>query len=353
MFFRSSGPRWHFAPLVTVMSAVGLFAATVGATTTLGVHVAAIHASPQVLTLSAGSPALSKLFSWADSAPGTTTTEYKAPDDITTVSETTIDVGPPGPAGPANAPCSPNITKAKGKLTSGGYIVIEGTCFGTSGKVDITGFPNGDPKVTIEAWTPTALTAQLPTISGVPNLTMHVKVTTGTLSSKTFDANYVAAIGNPLTLPNKYIVNNVCTLYGACTSAPHSPVGTHWDYSEQSGSDVWTLKIPDHFKLKTINLVHLTTGSTTTSTINSSPSESTFKVAWQEKLNGHVNGTSSQTQTTTCGSDFGQDLSGFLTGSDNSTCSTTTSGGTPIQIPTYNNVYRVEPQVVGPAGMTP
>jgi hypothetical protein len=204
--------------------------------------------------------------------------------------------------------------------------------------------------VTIEAWTPTALTAQLPKISGVPDLTMHVKVTVGTLSSKTIDANYVAALGDPITLPNKYIKNNVCTLYGACSSAPHSPVGTHWDYSAQVGSDVWTITIPDHFHLQAIHLVHLTSGSTKTTTINASGNEKTFEVAWTEALNGHVTGTSAATTTLSCS---GVGAVSFGVPYNPNACSETTTGGTPVQIPTYNNAYRVEPLIVGPAGMTP
>jgi hypothetical protein len=220
-----------------IASAAVLLSATLGAGTSRSL--APVRGSAQDLTLP--SAQLSKLFSWADGASGTSTKEYAPPaGPVAGVSESTIDVGPIAAVVP-NAPCSPTITKAKGKLTSGGYLVLEGSCFGTSGNVVLSGFPNGDPHATTEVWTPTAITVGLPTISGVPDLTMHVKVTTGTLSSKTIDANYVAALGNPVTLPNKYIVNNLCTLYGACTSAPHAPIGTHWDYSEQSGTDVWTV----------------------------------------------------------------------------------------------------------------
>jgi hypothetical protein len=147
----------------------------------------------------------------------------------------------------------------------------------------------------------------LPTISGVPDLTMHVKVTTGTLSSKTIDANYVAALGNPVTLPNKYIVNNLCTLYGACSSAPHAPIGTHWDYSEQTGTDVWTLTVPEHFHLQAINLVHITNGPTKTTTINGSGNATTFTIAWADKLNSSTAGTGSSTTTRTCGTSFSAD----------------------------------------------
>jgi len=337
-----------------------------------------VRASAAQLTLAPGSPQLAKLFTWADTATGTATDEYTEPISDN-AGETTIDLQSGAPVGGgsngaiangiagSNSPgkaCRPVVTKAKGKFTSGGYMVLEGTCLGTRGDILITGFPtvHDDPHMTIEAWTPTAVTAQFPTVSGVPDVTMHVTARVpqsdgAVFVSKEFDAKFIAALGDPVRLPNKYIVNNVCTLYGACSSAPHAPVGTHWDYSEQTGVDVWTVKIPDHFRLHAIRLVHLTTGETSTSTINASDSETTFKVSWREKLNGHVTGTSSKTVTETCSYGLGDGIvntlltvSGIPT---NANCSTTSTGGTPIQIPTYNNVYRVEPMVRGPVGMTP
>jgi hypothetical protein len=338
--------------LATIASAAVLLSATLGAGALQ--PLTPVHANAQELTLA--SAQLSKVFSWADGAPGTSTNEYTPPaGGIPSVTETTIDVGALAPALP-NAPCSPTITQAKGKLTSGGYLALEGSCFGTSGNVVLSGFPNGDPKPTTEVWTPTAITVQLPTISGVPDLTMHVKVTTGTLSSKTIDANYVAALGNPVALPNKYVVNNVCTLYGACSSAPHAPIGTHWDYSAQTGTDVWTLNVPEHFHLQAINLVHITNAPTKTTTINGNANATTFTIAWSEKQNSSITGTGSETKTTTCSDSLGSLLAAVLTNDvdqPTANCTTSTTGGQPVQIPTYTNIYRVQPMVVGPSGMTP
>jgi hypothetical protein len=298
------------------------------------------------------------LFTWAGGASGTTSTEFTLPaDSFPAVTEGAIDVGVTAVARP-NTPCFPAITKAKGKLTSGGYLVLEGSCFGSSGSVTLSGFPNGDPKPTTEAWTPTAITVQLPTISGVPDLTMQIKVSTGGLVSSSINANDVAALGSPIALPGKDIVNNVCTLYGACSTYPLAPVGTHWDYSAQTGTDVWTLSIPDHFRLQAIKLVHITSAPTKTTTINAGSSKTTFSVAWSENQNSTIAGTSSETQTTSCSFSFGNDLLDSLTFDQAHAnlfpnCTVTTTGGNPIQIPTYTNIYRVEPMVVGPLGMNP
>lgn len=335
-----------------------LLAATLAATNGPLMPGNVVHATPQQLTLDGSH--LAKLFAWDDGqSGGTTTSEYTGPV-LPAVSESDIDVGPPAPPGPG--PCTPVITKAKGKLTSDGYIVLAGTCFGNGGKVVITGIPSGLPPLVIEAWTPTAITVQLPTITGVPDLTMHITVISGTQTSKVLDAQFVAAMGNPTVLPSKYFKNIECALYGACATDPHKPTGNHWDYSPQNGTDVWTLTVPDHFHLQSINLVHLKSGPTKTSTVSSGGNQVTFTVAWQEQQqpNGSELGTTSSTTTYTCSYEplFDYQIplvepNGHVSCSGGATLQTSTTGGNPIEIPTFNNVYQVQAMVVGPAGMSP
>lgn len=358
MFFRSVRATRAFTRLLTALSGAALLAATLAASTAdprLPANV--VRFTPQEMTLNDAQRA--KLFAFDDAASGTTTTtEFTAPDNAP-VPETPIDVAP-APA-PSPGPCSPVITSAKGKLTSGGYIVLAGSCFGTSGNVVVSGFPNGDPKVTTQGWSPTLITIQLPKISGVPDLTMHVKVTTGALSSKTLDAKFVAALGSPVVLPTKYLANAECALYGACATSPHKPTGNHWDYSPQDGTDVWTLTLPEHFHLQTIHLVHIKTGPTKTTTVMSSGNQVAFKVAWEElQQNGSVLGQAASTTTYVCANGwFGSDTITMVNGVP--TCgntsygmlSVTTSVSNPTQIPTWNNVYQVEAMVVGPDGMSP
>ncbi len=281
-----------FLPSTAICSAA-LLVGTLAATPAL-VTGSAAHVTAQTIqsALAPGSPVRAKLLSRAWSAPGTTTDEYvPRAADFPPVLETPIDVGAgggahagatsAGPSGGAAAPCAPVVTKAKGKLTSQGYIVIEGACFGSDGSVLITGFPAGVVQPKVEAWTPTAITVQLPTITGVPDLTMQVLVKSGARAAKPFEAKYVAAIGDPIPLPSKYLVNNECAggpIPGLCdVSASHPAIGSHADLSQQSGADVWTLSLPAHFRLHAIRLVHLLKGATTTSTIDASSSGKTSK----------------------------------------------------------------------------
>jgi hypothetical protein len=317
-----------------------LLVATVGADAAppLGSAPAAVPVRINLQSLTVTPTQLSQLSTWATTKGGPTTAEWTSPTVAQSVTETTIPIStlvrPVTAANGSSGACTPTITKAKGKLTSGGYLVIEGTCFGNSGQVVLSGFPNGDPQTIVQAWTPTAITVGLPSISGVPDLTMHVKVVSGSQSSQTFDANYVAPLGDPITLPGKYIVNNVCAPDGVCP-ALGIPVGLHWDYTPQNGTDVWTMKIPDHFQLQSIHLVHVTSGSLSTSTIVKTSSEVAFSVAWREE---QPNGDQTA-QHSNCSAAYA-----ILFGP----CGTTT-----VEIPTYGDTYLVEPQVVGPVGMKP
>lgn len=324
----------------TAVFAAALLAGTLAATPALETG-PAVHVTAQTIqsALAPGSPLRAKLLSRAWSAPGTPTEEYAPrPADFPPVVETPIDVGPApttqARVGSGDA-CAPAVTKAKGKLTSGGYIVIEGACFGKDGSVLITGFPTGLVQPKIEAWTPTAITAQLPTISGVPDLTMQVLVQSGARSAKPFAAKYVAALGDPLPLPPRYLVNNECAggpIPGLCeVSASHPAIGSHADLSQQSGADVWTLSIPAHFRLHAIRLVHLAKGATTTSTIDASASGKTFKIAWTENANAYMTATTQTQSTSSSGSGlddiFGDIATGGALAALNSGSSTKTKIG--------------------------
>jgi hypothetical protein len=145
-------------------------------------------------------------------------------------------------------------------------------------------------------------------------------------------------------------------MYGACSGNPHAPIGMHWDYSAQTGTDVWTLKVPANFHLQAIHLVHITSAPTKTTTINGGANATTFTIGWTENLNSSTAGTGSETKTTTCGIAFSAYLADILTyalAQNYPGCTTTTTGGAPIEVPTYTNIYRIQPMVVGPLGMTP
>jgi hypothetical protein len=95
------------------------------------------------------------------------------------------------------------------------------------------------------------------------------------------------------------------------------------------------MKLPDHFQLHSIHLVHVASGPLTTSTIVKTSSEVAFSVAWREQQpNGYQTG-----QQSNC-----TPMQALVFGP----CGTTT-----VEIPTYQNSYLVEPQVVGPVGMKP
>jgi hypothetical protein len=300
-------------------------------------------------------------------AGGPITNEYTPPStDFTPLGETTIDVSaltaseaetlasltkPDKAAQCASGAIAPQITKAKGKLTSEGYLVLEGSCFGDSGTVELGGFPNGDPKVTNEAWTPTAITVQLPKITGVNDLTMHIQVKR-TLTSKVFDAKFTAATGDPVDLPFTDIVINECAGLGICLPAPtHEGLGIHVDQSSTNGADIWTLKIPDHFKLDALKLTHVTPGNVSTSTINGSGSEKTIKVTWAEKATTvQVPVTTTTNNGTSSSSIFEDIVTGGAAAAANQGTTTTT---TMVPETVYTETYKLEATVRGPAGIKP
>lgn len=302
---------------------------------------APVRASVDQLSLKPGDPEAQKIFTWAGTASGSTSNEFQESTQLP--SETTVDLNERPVVTGATGGCVPQISKVKGTFTSEGYIIILGACLGTSGTVIVSGFPSGDPHVSNQSWTPTAITVKLPKITGVPNLTMHLAVQTSSYLSKPFDVKYVAALGAPKPLPAKYIANDVCTMAGVCSTAPHPPVGAHWNYMEQLGTDVWTLHVPQPFHLHAIRLVHLTSGTMNASTLQSGDGTTTFKVTWKEKQNGQVTGqVTHYVKHCADASIFG----------GASFCSTSATGQSSIEVPTYNAAYRIDAEVVGPAGMS-
>lgn len=370
-FFRSIGAKRPLTRLATVVSLTFLLAATLGADAPQGLK-PGIRATAQQLTFS--SSQRERFSSWADRAAGKTSDAGYTPPatDFQAVPETSIDIAPAGVTDGAhlpNAACSPVVTKATGKFSSGGSIVIAGNCLGTAGNVAITGFPNGNPQVKIVSWTPTAINAQFPIITGVPDLTMHVQVTAGTFSLKPFDAKFVASWGDPILLPNKYIVISKCESYMYCGSAPHSPEGVGADYQPTFLTDVWMLNLPEHFHVHAVHFVQLMPAGTEKASIGAgSGNAKTLTVTSAEgTVNGFTPSTTGGKIVETCSVDVTDIVLGiftaalgdwtsivnFVEAAANSGCSTTTYPGTPILIPTYYTGYRVDVYVRGPAGMTP
>jgi len=338
-----------------------------------GVIIVTVAAGPAITpdgvkTMLGSGPAHDKIVQTALSAPGPITDEYTPPPDPPAVGETTIDLTgllasqsetlvtlqqPTKAQQCAAGTIAPQIFKAKGKLTSGGYLVLEGACFGNNGTVELGGFPKGDPQVTNEAWTPTAITVQLPTITGVPDLTMHIQVKR-TLTSKVFDAKFTAAMGDPVDLPPFLIKSNECAANGICV--PGDPaIAVHVDSTNTNGADVWTLTIPAHFHLHAIKLHHISSGHTSTSTINASNSAKTIEISWAEK-SVTVNVPETVTTTTNNASSSTSFWEDVVTGGAAALAnsgSTTTTTTTLVPTTVWTEAYRFEVQVRGPAGMSP
>jgi hypothetical protein len=338
-----------------------------------GVIIVTVAAGPAITpdgvkNILASGPAHDKVVQAVLSAPGPVTDEYTPPPDPPAVGETTIDLTgllasqsetsvtlqqPTKAQQCAAGTIAPQIFKAKGKLTSGGYLVLEGACFGNNGTVELGGFPKGDPHVTNEAWTPTAITVQLPTISGVPDLTMHIQVKR-TLTSKVFDAKYTAAIGDPVELPPSFIKSNECAANGICIPADPA-LAIHVDSTSTNGADVWTVTIPAHFHLHAIKLHHTSSGHASTSTINASSSAKTIEISWAEK-SVTVNVPETITSTTNNGSSSSSIWEDLATGgaaalANSGTTTTTTTTLVPTTV--WVESYRFDVQVRGPAGMSP
>jgi hypothetical protein len=358
MFFRSA-----------VLSAA-LLAATVAADPPGRVSLRPPANAPALQSILApGSAVRAKLLTMLESAGGTATDEYKPaavdfPAPVLTVVEGERLAGAAEAPTPGKAAqCVPKISRVKGELTSQGYMVIEGSCFGPTGNVVLNGFPNGTPQVTIQAWTPTAITVQFPKIVGVPDLVMQVTVTHGPGSggsigsvaaqlaaqltggsSKPIAAKFTAAIGDPIPLPSKYIAMNDCG--GAlpiCLAAPPAmAVGLHVDSAPASGADIWTFTIPEHWHLHAVRLVHLSPSAASSSTVNGSGAQKTMKVAWSESaVQQHADSTSSCSPSTIAS------LGPFQGPIVQQICA-----ANPVIGVLYSANYRIEPMVRGPAGMT-
>lgn len=341
---------------------------------------ATLAATPEAVrtALAPGSPLRAKLLSIARSSSGPVTEEYTpVAAELQPPPETPIDVGAPAhvpvvahasgltPA-PAPAACTPQVTKARGKVTSNGYLAIEGTCFGQSGLVLIGGVPPNsttavtDPiaygvaafPATTQLWTPVAVTVQLPLITGVTDTTIHVYVKTGSRLSKPFDAKFTAALGQPVALPSRYITNNECgggAIPGLCDAQGSQPaIGSHADFTQQSGADIWTMTIPEHWHLAGIHLVHLVKGATSTSVINGGGNVKTFKVSWTEDPNSYTTGTQSSSNASSWDSIFSDIVTGGAAVAVNTGSSTAQT-----RVTLYTEAYRIEPLIRGPAGMLP
>jgi hypothetical protein len=359
MFLRSAAP------------AALLLAATIAAGPPDHVSVRAPSAPALGSVLGPGSAARAKLIALIESAGGTATDEYKPdPVDFPAPVLASIDGTPSDAATPkpdeaalcAAGKIAPRIRKVKGDLTSQGYMVIEGSCFGQSGAVLLGGFPNSVPQVTIEAWTPTAITVQFPKIVGVPDLIMTVTVTHGPggssggsllgqiaadvsgQASKPVAAKFTAAIGDPIPLPSKYIAMNACGGgIPICFAAPPGvAVGMHVDTTPTSGADIWTFTIPEHWHLHAVHLVHLTPSAASSSTINGSGAQKTIKVAWTETAVQQRADSSAQCSPAALNS-----LGEFERLLMQQACAANQVVGV-----LYDGNYRMEPMVRGPAGMT-
>jgi hypothetical protein len=342
-----------------------LLAATVAATPPD--HLTPANAPTLRTILAPGGSAASSLVSKLQSASGAITDVYQpAPTDFPPPVETSLAVSTaakPSPAAQCAAGTNPQITHVKGELTSQGYMVVEGVCFGPPGTVVASGFPTGNPVLTVQAWAPGAITVGFPKITGVPDLIMHVSVTHGPgssggltglggvaaqlaaqLGTSQFDAKFTAAIGDPVPLTSKYIAMNDCGgAFPICIAAPPATaIGVHVDSALASGADIWTFTIPDHWHLSGVRLVHLSPSAASFSTINGTGAQKTIRIAWSEAaIQQHADSSSSCSPSaiSSLGALYGSLMQQF--------CAANPAVGV-----LYAANYRVEPMVRGPAGMT-
>jgi len=351
-----------------------LLAVVLAATVAAGPQNVPLKAPALQSILAPGSPMRAKLVTMLQSATGLSTDEYQppaadfpppSPTDVNGPGMGTTAVGgaasaakPDDAAKCAAGTGTPVITRIKGELTSGGYMVIEGKCFGPkAGSVLLSGF-NTTPQVSIQVWTPTAITVQFPKIVGVPDLIMQVTVSHGLtgsligqldaqvegLSSKPVSAKFTAAFGDSIPLPSKYIAMNACggVMQICLAAAPATALGMHIDSAQGSGADIWTFTIPEHWHLSAVRLVHLSKSAASSSTINGGPTLKTVRVAWTESaVQEHADATSS------CSPAGLNSMGGLERQFMQQICAEN-----PVVGVVYTANYRIEPMVRGPAGMT-
>jgi hypothetical protein len=199
-----------------------------------------------------------------------------------------------------DASVPPRIDSVLGKIESGGFVVVQGDCFGAGGDVEIVGLPQGLLKLTAQSWQHDSVTAAIPPIAGAYPQKVNVELDRSHGGSS-LDVSNVATVDfwpalDERTLSGNAISNSACP-GGDCSNglAHHlvftEHVGTLPCVPEQvraftecalsysQGDDVWKVAMPGGWSIESIGII-TSWGSATVG--SASPTTGTFAIHWQD-----------------------------------------------------------------------
>jgi len=183
----------------------------------------------------------------------------------------------------------PSVAHAKGSITPGGYVVVEGLCLGTSGIIRLAGtFSGGWLDLGVQNWDATSITAAIPAVSGVYDQTVQLQVIAGRQSANMLDLQFTAT-REIAPLPAHFITNVSCgpgnvagdNAWSSCDAA----AGLH--YQEDTGTDTWQAQLPKEWVLTSLELSTASGTILGTAGFNDAPPDAeSWSVSWQSGVIG-------------------------------------------------------------------
>jgi hypothetical protein len=181
----------------------------------------------------------------------------------------------------------PSIVHAKGAITPGGYVVVEGLCLGTGGIIRLAGtFTGGWLDLTAQNWDATSITAAIPAVSGVYDQTVQLEVIAGRQSANMPNLHFTAT-REILPLPAHFITTVSCSpgnvagdnAWSSCEGA----AGLH--FQEDTGTDTWQAQLPKDWVLTSLELSTASGTILGTAGFNDAPPDAeTWSVSWQSGI---------------------------------------------------------------------
>jgi hypothetical protein len=155
---------------------------------------------------------------------------------------------------------APIIQHVKGSVTPGGYVVIEGLCFGPRGYASLDGsFSDGQLPLTVQSWGDTSITAAIPQVSGVYDQTAALQIIAIRKPSNRVNVQFTAT-RDIEPLPAHFISNVSCSQGNVQTNLPGDNAtstcdnagASHWQ--EDTGTDRWQAQVPQGWVLTSLAL---------------------------------------------------------------------------------------------------
>jgi len=146
----------------------------------------------------------------------------------------------------------PYVDHVKGKIIPGGYVVVEGGCFGTEGLIRLAGrFDHGFLPLQRQHWDDDSITAAIPQVTGVFDQQVKLQVVRGNVAPNDVGLNFVAT-RERIPLPAHFITAVQCDQRPA---AAHCVNGTGFRMemgSNWGGTDIWEAHAPPGWDLESL-----------------------------------------------------------------------------------------------------